>query len=1268
MLKNQKAAVLAKKTSCIVLSGCIAASITGSASVLGLRTCLKTEAAQRIPAAALNPAAASPAAASPAALQTAAAPADSPMPANLQTQASAGPIAYRYYDEEGQNWTSASQEAYTTVTSDMQEFSEGWYVVTGSVEISGRIAVNGNVCLILTDGCSLTAKGIYVPEQTSLTIYAQSDGDAMGRLISRSNGAAAGIGGNGSEDSETHQKSNGKITIYGGNVEAYGGECGAGIGGGKNENGQNITIHGGRITTEAGEKEPESSTAETGGGAGIGGGQNGNGTDIRITGGTITAKGTLAVTNSVDGSTGPGGGGGAGIGGGSKCHGQRIMIIGGTVEAVGSSAGAGIGGGGGDSIDSEYTYGKDITISGGEVTATGGGAGIGGGSSGDGKDINITGGTIHAFSKVNDDGYGSGAGIGGGGGGSGINITITGGEIEAIGGNNGGGAGIGGGNDGSGEFITINGGTVKAAGGSPLSGGQEGAAGIGSGIHHNNPSSSAKSISIKGGVITATGGINAAAIGGGYAATAGSITIENAIVFTEMHSLSDPNLSPIGNGSLPEGDSSPSAQLDRKNCIIFDQNEGKVYNNFAFKKDKFKYDIIIPAGATLNIPAGTTLKLDEGSEWINKGIIQNNGTLLLVSKENSLLLQDSGCLTGNGQFFYTFSNENFSRTEDLSRVYNGKNQHDDIKNHLETQMQVPQNFGGCNFTIHTNNNDLKLPEELRNAGTYDIYAGTDKITFTITPAILQAVSAVPVLTSKTYDGSNQISIQSITITGILEGDEVSVDTQDVIGILADSKAGTYYTVILRGMKLAGRDKDNYFLPPNSDGTAGLENPNPDIQLETAFQITSQQANTSTGSSSAGYTPSQQTAAKQPYLKYKPSVKGWTQIRQEAAGAAPGTSLHIIMNSTSNVPKEMLQTIKGRDICLKLDIGEGISWEINGRDIASAPSGNIHTAVSCKTDSIPSDVITLLSSSVIGIPAHRIEMKHTGTFGSPITLALPLRTEHAGLYANLYRAGGENGTVTYDSCAQVGADGIVRFTVTDAAAYVFVLDDKSHAVSKEIQYEARMQTDGSIRITASDGSAAANMLVTAANGVTYYADAQGLAARNQIVKINGQSYFAKADGAVARNEFCHTQKGSLIYAQADGTLAADRVVTSNGKKYYAKSNCAIARSGFYVTQKGSLVYARATGELYTGQVFRAAGRLYYAKPSGALAKHGFYRTASGDKIYAGSSGAIIAGKLFRVNGKLFYADKKGMVVKNKWISIGGKQYYCGKAFKITKIKK
>ena len=133
---------------------------------------------------------------------------------------------------------------------------------------------------------------------------------------------------------------------------------------------------------------------------------------------TISGSGTLNAY---------GGESGAGIGSGSQKGCSNIVIESGTINAHGGQWGAGIGSGNVGNRPG-VLGGSNITINDGDVTAYGGSeaAGIGGGFKGNGKDITINGGTVHAESGGGE----NVAAIGGGRvNGVGENIQITGGDV-----------------------------------------------------------------------------------------------------------------------------------------------------------------------------------------------------------------------------------------------------------------------------------------------------------------------------------------------------------------------------------------------------------------------------------------------------------------------------------------------------------------------------------------------------------------------------------------------------------------------------------------------------------------------------------------------------------------------------------------------------------------------------------------------------------------------------------------------------------------------
>lgn len=330
-------------------------------------------------------------------------------------------VTYLTWSEEADKMVTATCNSYTSLTSSSNisslgtEDQQSWYVLKGDNSSRFRIEVKGDVHLILSNNCTLTAQeGIHVPDGSSLTIYAQSENEnEMGALVAEPGDDyltyryCAVIGGNGTDTA-------GSITINGGNITATGKSAsnayGAAIGtgcyskSGSTDSTMAITINGGIVTAEA-----------TGGGAAIG-------TGYRTGGGTITINGgTINATSNGDG---------AAIGTGRVGNGGTVSINGGTVQATSNSSGAAIG------VGDSGTLGT-VTITGGQITAAAlnqrkaseSGAAIGCGYfyKTDGE-IYISGGTINITA-----GYQNGIGYGhyksSTSGSSSITITITGGSI-----------------------------------------------------------------------------------------------------------------------------------------------------------------------------------------------------------------------------------------------------------------------------------------------------------------------------------------------------------------------------------------------------------------------------------------------------------------------------------------------------------------------------------------------------------------------------------------------------------------------------------------------------------------------------------------------------------------------------------------------------------------------------------------------------------------------------------------------------------------------
>jgi hypothetical protein len=92
-----------------------------------------------------------------------------------------------YVNAAGEQQLNVDAAAVTGSESSIGENNQTkWYVVTGTVSFSETLGINGDVNLILADNAEMTItaddNGIYMLDNSSLTIYTQSHGDNKGKL------------------------------------------------------------------------------------------------------------------------------------------------------------------------------------------------------------------------------------------------------------------------------------------------------------------------------------------------------------------------------------------------------------------------------------------------------------------------------------------------------------------------------------------------------------------------------------------------------------------------------------------------------------------------------------------------------------------------------------------------------------------------------------------------------------------------------------------------------------------------------------------------------------------------------------------------------------------------------------------------------------------------------------------------------------------------------------------------------------------------------
>ena len=236
-----------------------------------------------------------------------------------------------------------------------------------------------------------------------------------------------------------------------------------------------------------------------------------------------------------------------------------------------------------------------------------------------------------------------------------------------------------------------------------------------------------------------------------------------------------------------------------------------------------------------------------------------------------------------------------------------------------------------------------------------------------------------------------------------------------------SKCGHSYTQPIAKIKSDDSNKDN-----------GSQNQKPQTGTDNGNQNQKPQPDTDNGKDNG-------TSIK-PYIKDDSGKEGWDVIKPQLEEAKSGDTVTVVMNGTTVVPKDVIDSIKGKDTTLVLDMGNGLSWKINGQDITE-PSGDIDFGVNVGADagkSIPVDVINNVTGERYSI---NLTLAYDGEFGFTATLTVNMESKNAGLYANLFYYNEQTGELEFISAGQIDPDGNVELVFTHASDYTIVVDTR-----------------------------------------------------------------------------------------------------------------------------------------------------------------------------------------------------------------------------------
>ena len=275
--------------------------------------------------------------------------------------------------------------------------------------------------------------------------------------------------------------------------------------------------------------------------------------------------------------------------------------------------------------------------------------------------------------------------------------------------------------------------------------------------------------------------------------------------------------------------------------------------------------------------------------------------------------------------------------------------------------------------------------------------------------------------------------------------KAATTTEEGIMTYTCSKCGHSYTQPIAKIKSDDSNKDN-----------GSQNQKPQSGTDNGNQNQKPQPDTDNGK--------EKEDSIKPYIKDDSGKEGWDVIKPQLEEAKSGDTVTVVMNGTTVVPKDIIDSIKGKDTTLVLDMGNGLSWKIYGKDITDA-AGDIDFDVTVGADagkSIPVDVINNVTGEHSSL---NLTLAYDGEFGFTATLTVNMESKNAGLYANLFYYNEQTGELEFISAGQIDPDGNVELVFTHASDYTIVVDarimsDNAQADNKSDESIPAPKTDDS----------------------------------------------------------------------------------------------------------------------------------------------------------------------------------------------------------------
>jgi len=146
------------------------------------------------------------------------------------------------------------------------------------------------------------------------------------------------------------------------------------------------------------------------------------------------------------------------------------------------------------------------------------------------------------------------------------------------------------------------------------------------------------------------------------------------------------------------------------------------------------------------------------------------------------------------------------------------------------------------------------------------------------------------------------------------------------------------------------------------------------------------------------------------------------------------------DENKSISGDILEKIKGKDVDVTIDLGNGIEWSFNGKDIPlNWEPKNLNFGVDTKNSNIPVEIINSATGEKRTILAN---LSYSGEFGFQMTLTIHIGYSDEGKMANLFYYNPQTKKMEFMESSKINSAGNAKFIFTHASDYAIIISDEA----------------------------------------------------------------------------------------------------------------------------------------------------------------------------------------------------------------------------------